>query len=400
AAADLRASAAGLGTSVGGLAVAAGALYLHRLTGERDIVLGVPTLGRESAREFATLGMAANVLPVRLRIDPGESRRELVARTSRTVRAAMRHQRYRYEDVLRDLNAVDGAPLFPLSVNVMSFDYPVRFGDCTAIARTLCSGPTHDLRVNVYDRPGAGELTVEAEVNGDLYPETDAPTLAGRFVRALRALTDAAPDEPISTSSLLDAGEQRRVLIDWNPPAASAPDQPATAHGLFEEWVQRTPDAVAVVGDGVQLSYAELDARANQVAWYLRSVGVGPESVVALLLDRGVDFVAAVLGVWKAGAAYLPVDPRYPADRIAFMVADSGASLVVTVSGLGTVPGAATVLLDDPGVQERMAGCAATAPSTEVSGDGLAYVIYTSGSTGVPKGVGLTHAGVVNLAGA
>ena len=204
--------------------------------------------------------MAANVLPVRLRIDPGESRGDFVSRTSRTVRAAMRHQRYRYEDMLRDLNAVDGAPLFQLSVNVMSFDYPVRFGDCTAVTRTSCSGPTHDLRVNVYDRPGAAELIVEAEVNCDLYADTDAEVLSRRFVRALRSLTDAAPGEPISRTSLLEDDERRQVLVEWNDTAAS--NLGTSAHVLFEAQVARAPDAVAVVL-GEWVSYAELDARAN-----------------------------------------------------------------------------------------------------------------------------------------
>ncbi|MFF5218525.1 amino acid adenylation domain-containing protein [Micromonospora sp. NPDC000442] len=389
-AAGLRAAAAGLGTSIGGLAIAAGALHQFRLTGERDIVLGVPTLGRETAREFATLGMAANVMPVRLRIDPGESRAGFVARTSRTVLAALRHQRYRYEDMLRDRNAVDTAPLFQLSVNVMSFDYPSRFGDCTVTIRTLCSGPVHDLRVNVYDRPGVAELHVEAEVNGDRYAEADAELLSHRFAAALQSLTDAAPGEPVSSTSLLTEDERRRVLVEWNVPAE--PETAMNAHGLFEAHVQRAPDAVAVVGDGVELTYAELDARASRLAGCLRGRGVGADSVVALLLERGVDFVVAVLGVWKAGGAYLPVDPRYPMERIEFMVADSGASLLVT-SGV-EVPGVATVRLDDPAV------VSGPETSVEVSSGGLAYVIYTSGSTGVPKGVALTHGGVVNLAAA
>ncbi|MFI6627129.1 amino acid adenylation domain-containing protein, partial [Streptomyces sp. NPDC050528] len=400
-AASLRAAAAGFGTSLGGLAVAAGGLHQYRMTGERDLVLGVSALGRESESELAATGMATNVLPVRVRIDPRESRGDYVRRIARTVHTAARHQRYRYEDVLRDLKAVDRPQLFQLSVNVMSFEYPVRFGDCSAVARIVSSGPTYDQQVNLYDRLGVAGLTVETEVNRDLHDDSTAENLARRYVMALRELTDAEPDEPVGRGSLLDDEERRRILVDWNATTRPTPDRSATAHGLFEAQVLRTPDAPAVVADGAELTYAELDARANRVAQYLRGIGVGAESVVAVVMERGVDVVVALLGVLKAGAAYLPVDPQYPADRIALMLADSRAAVVLgTLDVLDDLPAGRvrTVAVDDPSVAAVIAACPDTRPSAFVGAAGLAYVIYTSGSTGVPKGVGVTHAGAVNLA--
>ncbi|WUH99908.1 amino acid adenylation domain-containing protein [Spirillospora sp. NBC_00431] len=401
AAARLRTAAARLRTSLGGLAIAAGALHQYRLTGERDTVLGVAALGRESESELAAIGMAANVLPVRLRVDPRESRQDLVRRAAQAARTAARHQRYRYEDMLRDSRSVD-AQLYDLSVNVMSFEYPVRFGDCSASARILSSGPTYDQQVNLFDRAGVAELGVGSEVNLDLHDEDAAESLARHYVNALRALTEAPPEEPVGRGSgLLDEDERRTVLVDWNATAAPVPQTPATAHGLFEAQAVRTPDAPAVLGDGVELTYAELDARANRMARHLGDLGVGAESVVALVMSRGADMVTALLGVLKAGAAYLPIDPQNPAERIAFMLADSGAAVVLgTQDVLDDLPAERVpmVAVDDPLTAAVIAARPGTAPPVTVAPAGLAYVIYTSGSTGTPKGVGVTHAGAVNLA--
>ncbi|MBE1489196.1 non-ribosomal peptide synthetase [Plantactinospora soyae] len=398
-AAEVRATAARFGTSVGGLAIAAAGLYQYRTTGERDLVLGVAALGRENESELAAVGMAANELPVRLGIDPRESRGDFVRRTARTVYAAARHQRYRYEDVLRDLKAVDGPSLFQLSVNVMSFEYPVRFGNCSATARTVSSGPTYDQQVNIYDRSGVVEIGVE--VNRDLHEEAVAETVARRYLSALRTFVDAAPDEPVGRSNLLDGDERRRVLVDWNAMTRPTADRPATVTALFEAEVVRAPDAVAVLGDGVELTYAELDARANRLARYLGGLGLGPESVVAVVMGRGADVVTALLGVLKAGAAYLPIDPQSPVDRIAFMLADSGAALLLgTEEVLDDLPAGRVrmVAVDEPAVRAAIAGQPDSSPGTTVEPAGLAYVIYTSGSTGTPKGVAVPHAGVVNLA--
>jgi amino acid adenylation domain-containing protein len=398
-AADLRAAAARLDSTVAVLAIAAAGVYQHRVTGSRDIVLGVPALGRARQRERNAIGMTSNLLPLRVKIDPRESRADFVGRMSATLRGALRHQRYRYEDMVRDLKSVDGAPLFELSVNVMSFNYPVRFGQCTAFPRSLTVGPTYHQRINVYDR--AGEINVQVEVNRDVQHPARAEDVLRRYLRVLKSFTHAAPDEPVLRTGLLDDDERHRLLVRWNDTALETRGGPATAHEVFAAQVASTPAAAAVIGDGLELTYADLDARANQLARYLIGLGVGPESVVALLIDRGVDFVVALLGVWKAGAAYLPIDPRYPEERVAFMLADSRTTVLLTSPDLFDVremPSVSTVFLDDPQALAEVAKCATTSPKVAVLPDGLAYVIYTSGSTGVPKGVALTHRGAVNLA--
>ena len=187
-------------------------------------------------------------------------------------------------------------------------------------------------------------------------------------------------------------------MREWNDTAVELPE-PLTVTGLFEDQVRRTPGATALVTAGERTSYAELEARANRLAHFLLGQGVGPESVVGLCLPRGAEMIAAMLGVWKAGAAYLPVDPGYPAERIAFLLADSGAALLLTDDEtLEDLPAGRvrTVALDDPLTDMQLTAAATERPDTEAAPDGLAYVIYTSGSTGRPKGVAVTHRGLAN----
>ncbi|MEV0391013.1 amino acid adenylation domain-containing protein [Nonomuraea sp. NPDC050643] len=222
------------------------------------------------------------------------------------------------------------------------------------------------------------------------------------LVSALEPALDDGSDLPLHAVSVLDEAECRRVLAEWNGAAVEV--EPATLVELFEAQVRRTPEAVAVASGEVELSYAALDERANRLARLLVGRGVAVESTVGLVLGRGVEWVVAVLGVLKAGAAFLPLDPVYPADRIAFSLADAGAATVVTSSALAgrCLDGVQRVVIDDPAVVTELAGLPGAGLAAEervgrlVPGC-MAYVIYTSGSTGRPKGVMVTHAGAVNL---
>ncbi|HEY0082540.1 MAG TPA: amino acid adenylation domain-containing protein, partial [Pyrinomonadaceae bacterium] len=229
-------------------------------------------------------------------------------------------------------------------------------------------------------------------------------------LRALLAHTLADPHAPVSTLSLLTEGERRRVLVDWNDTAADYPAH-TPVHELFARQAATQPEAVAVVYEDEQLTYAELNARAERLAQHLRSLGVGPESRVALLMERSVEMVAALLGVLKAGGAYVPLDASYPRERLTFMLEDSGAEVLLTQTDLAGVlrrsaaeAGDSRVRIVDVGEvwsQEGVAAAvtaavAAGAPQetdykSTVSGSNLAYVIYTSGSTGRPKGVMVEH---------
>jgi len=230
----------------------------------------------------------------------------------------------------------------------------------------------------------------------DLFDLPSVETMAKRWLRVLEAAT-AAPDARLHTVDVLDADERDLLLDGWNDTSATVVD--ATVVDLFERQAAATPDAVAVVAEGVELTYAELDVRADRLARCLRGVGVGPESVVGLCLPRGVEMVTAIVAVWKAGGAYLPIDGRLPAGRVGVMLADAGVRVVLGERGVAgglvdALGGVSVVWWDEVGL---LAEGGESAPVVAVDRAGLAYVIYTSGSTGAPKGVGGSHGSLANL---
>ncbi|MFJ8738755.1 amino acid adenylation domain-containing protein, partial [Embleya sp. NPDC127516] len=394
----LKAAAARLRTNLPALVIAAAAAHQHRGTGARDVILGIPVLGRTGRRALAIPGMTSNVMPLPLRLDPRTTVGELVAQTSTAVLSGLRHQRYRYEDMLRDLNSVDGAALCGLVVNVMSFDYSMRFGDCPATVRNLSHGPIVDRQLNVYDRSADTGLDIDVDVNLDLHDPETAGDLATRFLRMLHRIAAADPADPIGRIDLLDPDERHTLTTRGNDTTAPVPA--LTATDMFRARVEHTPHAPAVLCDTDRIDYAELDARANRLAAHLTALGVGRESVVAVVLDRGVDLIVALTAVLKAGAAYLPVDPRQPLERLAYMLTDSRASVLLGSDDLLDdlpVRGLLTVALDDPSVRAAIDARPADPIPTRARLADLAYVIYTSGSTGRPKGVALTHAGIASL---
>ncbi|WP_181799076.1 AMP-binding protein [Kitasatospora acidiphila] len=398
--AELRTAARRLRTSLTGLMACAAAVHRHRLTGQRDIVIGLPVAGRTGRRELAVPGMTSNNLPLRVRIEPNTPLADLVRQISDAVREGLRHQRYRYEDILRDLRLTDGDPLCGLYVNAMAFDYPEKFGSCRVTAvRNVSTGPIDHTRVNLYARGGDFGVQLDVDVNPALPDQLPARDVSRQLRRVLAWLVTAEPSEPVGRAGLLDRDEQRRVLVEWNDTARDLP--PATAVDLFTAQVAARPDAVAVTGEGVHLSYAQLDERANRLAHHLAARGVGPETVVAVCQHRGTDLVVSLLAVWKAGAAYLPIDPQYPAERIRHLLTDSRAVALLSEQDiLDELPAGRllTVAVDSAPVHAALAAAPATAPGTALTPAALAYVIYTSGSTGTPKAVMLTQAGAVNLA--
>src|ERR1039457_2046888 len=394
-----RAAAERLNTSVARLMVTAAAVYLHRATGARDVVIGTPILGRTGARERAIPGMRSNLVPIRLRIGPEMAIEDQVRQVSSAGRDAFRHQRYRYEDILRDQKLVDGRSLSSLVVNVMPFDYTQGFGDCVTTAHNLSNGPVDDVTIAVYDRSGVGDIQLTFDLNSALHDPGAGPGIARAFRNVVDWLAAASPIDPLGRAELLDDGQRARILSEWNDTAVSVAG--STAPELFATRVAAAAEASALRYQDVDLTYRELDERSNRLAHYLRGLGVGPESVVGLCLPRGVDMVTAALAVWKAGGAYLPLDPGYPVERQAFMLSDSRAGMLLATEDVVADPPAGrirTVTLDDPLVRAALETSQAEAVDlTALQVSHPAYVIYTSGSTGVPKGVVVSHAGVASL---
>ncbi|MFE6778221.1 amino acid adenylation domain-containing protein [Streptomyces sp. NPDC057702] len=396
----LRTLAASLRATWPDLLFAAQALYLSRATHAEDVVLGVPMMGRMGSAALRIPGMVMNVLPLRLRVRPQDTLATLVRQVVLGIRALRRHQRYRYEDIRRDLGLLgDGRALVGPLVNVMPFDYGLTFDGAPSQAHNLSTGPVDDLTVNIYDRADGAGLRVDYDGNPRLYAEGDLADHQRRFLHLLATLVDpdTDPGAPLGELAVLTPAERVLTLTDFNDTARALP--PTTLIGPIEYRAARVPDAPALVFGDQTLTYAQLNARANQVARRLTELGVRPGVLAAVALPRSVDLVVALLAVLKAGGAYLPLDPDYPADRLAYTLRDAGPACVLTDRATHPALPATEVpalVLDDPRVRADLTRFPTTDPGRALTPHHPAYVIYTSGSTGRPKGVVVPHRAIDN----
>ena len=373
--------------------IAAQALYTSRATATSDVVLGLPMMGRMGSVALRVPGMVMNVLPLRLSVTPEATFAELVRQVVLAVREVRRHQRYRYEDIRRDLGLLgENRGLVGPLVNVMPFDYGVHFAGAPARARNLSAGPVDDLTLNVYDRTDGRGLRIDHDGNPALYDDGQLAAHQERFLHLVARLADGDPHLPLSTHTVATPAEQALVLEEFNRTTRALP--PTTLIGPIEAQAARTPDATALVYGEHSLTYAELDAHANQLARHLQSLGAGPGALVAVSVPRSVELIVALLAVLKAGAAYLPLDPDYPAARLAYMLQDATPVCAIT-DRAGRLPqdtGTPLVVLDGLDVSAYPP----VNPARALTPAHPAYVIYTSGSTGRPKGVVVPHRAIDN----
>ncbi|MFF4214835.1 amino acid adenylation domain-containing protein [Streptomyces nondiastaticus] len=384
-------------------ATAAVAGYLHRMTGTTEAVLGMHFMARSAPGTMRVPGMAVNVLPVRLSVQGTDTFPDLVRRAAGELKDARRHQHYRGEDIRRDLGLVGSDDrLHGPMLNLKPFDLDLDFAGVPGHTVNLASGPVEDLSVSVSKSPD-DVLHLEFDANPALY---DAAALAAHAERCtdLMGRLAADPELTLDRAQLLADAEREDVLRTWNATARDV--APATLPGLIAERAAATPGATAVVFEDEHLTYRELDARAGALARTLTAAGAGRDTVVAVAVPRSAELMVALLGVLKSGAAYLPLDTGYPAERLAAMVEDAAPVRVVTVPAvLGRLPRAArdaALLLDDAtddatgDVTGAATGDAAGAEAAAPAPGDPAYVIFTSGSTGRPKGVVVTHRAIVN----
>ncbi|WP_407555998.1 amino acid adenylation domain-containing protein [Streptomyces sp. Pv4-95] len=373
--------------------IAAKALYTSRATAQSDVVLGLPMMGRMGSSALRVPGMVMNVLPLRLTVGPEATFAGLVRQVVLGIRQVRRHQRYRYEDIRRDLGLLgEGRALVGPLVNIMPFDYGVDFAGATARARNLSAGPVDDLTVNVYDRADGRGLRIDHDGNPALYEDTDLAAHQERFLHLLDRLATGDPHAPLAAHGIATPAELALVVDEFNRTDRDLP--PTTLIGPIEARAARTPDATALVYGETSLTYAELSARANRLARHLKTLGAGPGAVVAVSLPRSADLVIALLAVVKAGAAYLPLDPDYPAERIGYMLDDAAPVCAVT-DRAGRLPqDTATPLVVLDGLD--LTTYPAVNPGRALTPAHPAYVIYTSGSTGRPKGVVVSHGAIDN----
>ena len=376
------------------------ALLLSRYAGEEDVVFGATVSGRPAELRGVeeTVGLFINTLPVRVRVDTAATVREwLEAMQEQQVRA----REFEYSplvEVKKWSDVPEGEPLFESLVVFENYPVDLESGEPVAgLQVRMAEGVDQANYPLVLAAHATDALALDLRYDRTRFDAETAERLVGHVEAALVAMASGA-GRRLRELSLLSGAERRQVVEAWNATGAEFPR--TCAHELFAEQAARTPDAPALLFADQALSYAELQRRANRLAHHLRRRGVGPETTVGMCLDRSAGMVVAILGILRAGGAYLPLDPAYPHERLRHMLADSGAAVVLTRTELaGRVAegyAGAVVLLDAE--REAIAGEPDTPPESGVGPQNAAYVIYTSGSTGVPKGVVVPHLGLCNVA--
>ncbi|WP_328718071.1 amino acid adenylation domain-containing protein [Streptomyces sp. NBC_00247] len=375
-------------------------LLLARYSGQRDVAVGTPIAGRNRAETEDLIGFFVNTLVLRTDLSGDPSFTELLARVKDTALGAYDHQDLPFERLVEELapdRDLSRNPLFQTLFALQNTPGADAWG-LPGLTAEPVESPSHDAKfdLSMYLAEAAdGTLDGAVVYAEDLFTESTARRLVDHFTRLLDAAT-ADPHTPSSGLEMLGSQERHRILTEWNATAAPVPAG-ATLHRLFEERAALAPEAVAVVCGTEELTYRELDERANRLAHRLRAEpGVGPDVPVGVCLERSPALVWTLLGILKAGAAYVPLDPEHPAERLAYLVEDSGAPLVVTDSAhAGLLPEGLAVLTVDSAA-DLPDSLPATAPEPVAGPGDLSYLIYTSGSTGRPKGVRIEHRGVVN----
>ncbi|QSV52967.1 MAG: amino acid adenylation domain-containing protein [Dolichospermum sp. UKL201] len=372
---------------------------LYRYTGTEDILVGTPIANRDRSEIEGLIGFFVNTLVMRTHVSGNPSFCELMTRVRDIAMEAYTHQHLPFEilvEALQPERDLSHNPLF--QVMFILQNAPMSDLDLTGLSVT--SLPIENA-ISKFDLTLSMENTANGlvgvwEYNTDLFDSQTIERMTGHFVTLLVAVVEN-PQQQISQLPILTTFEQQQLLVEWNNTQAKYPHDKCI-HELFEEQVKRTPDAVAVVFEAKQLTYNELNTRANQLAQYLQSLGVGADVLVGICVERSLEMVIGLLGILKAGGAYVPLDPEYPIERLNFMLEDAQVKVLLTqqhlVEKLPEHQGRVVCLDSDSHLLTQLNQDNLI---SEMQGHNLGYVIYTSGSTGKPKGVAMTHSALVNL---
>jgi len=392
--------------------LAAFQVMLHRLSGQKDIVVGCPTIGRPRAELAHIVGYFVNPLPLRAKFDRTQSFNELLSQIRNKVAGALSHDLYPFALMIEKLGIVRDSSAAPVFQTM--FVFQKTYGNSEKFVRLALGEPGAELRlgglemesVAIEQQTAQFDLTLTVgegpdglmgswEYSTDLFERDTIARWAKSFSVLLEGIV-STPEISVSQLPILSASEYGTLVREWNDTATSY-----EGSECIHEWIaihaQKAPQALAVECEGQHLSYEELNRRANQLAHYLRGLGVGPEVLVGVCLERSLEMVVALLGVLKAGGAYVPIDPSYPEERVRFMLADAQVRVLLSQGGLRQqLPESSAHLVCIDAQWEEIARQPAHNPQVRVGPQNLVYVIYTSGSTGKPKGAMNQHGGIRN----
>src|SRR5208283_4112917 len=373
-------------------------ILLSRLSGQDDIVVGIPTAGQSLLEDAILVGHCVNFIPLRGKLSGDPTAAQFLTNTKQTLLAGYEHQNYTYGRLVRKLQTPrdpSRLPLTEVQFNLERVGGDMKFDGFEAQADpNPKSFVNFDIFLNIVESKDG--LMLDCDYNTGLFDEATIARWLSHYETLLLGMVDNA-EQPVSRLPLLNAASRQQMLVDWNRTAADYPRN-VCVHQLFEAQARKTPDAIAAVFESERLTYRELDRKANQLANYLWTNGVRPGVMVGIFVERSLDMIVALLGVMKAGGAYVPMDPTYPAERISFVLNDASVPVLLTQEALFktvNVGSAKHVFLDTEWA--TIARSSSDAPPAAATAEDLAYVIYTSGSTGKPKGVEISHRAVVNL---
>ncbi|MCP3144860.1 myxochelin non-ribosomal peptide synthetase MxcG [Pyxidicoccus xibeiensis] len=383
----LQAAARQAGLTWPDLVLATTAAWLHRLTDAPEVVLGLPVMSRLGSAALRVPCMAMNIVPLRVAVRPEQGLLALAREVATELRAMRPHLRYRYEQLRRDLRRVGGQRrLFGPVVNIMPFDYALRFAGMPAVAHNLSAGPVEDLSIGMYARSDGGGIRVDFDANPVCYGVETLGAHQRDFLQFLETSVNE-PEQAVGRTlprrSRAPFEEGRTSMLDGGP----LPGPARSVLGLFLERALARPDTIALEHGAHRLTYGQVLTAAQHLADRLIAEGVRPNTPVAVMLPRSLDAIVAALGVLFAGAGYLPIDPFGPASRTAAILADAAPDLMITTEGAAPVQGAGPTAPGNLAVRRTELPQGPTPPSSRSEDEQLAYVIYTSGSTGQPNGV-------------
>ncbi len=373
---------------------AAFATLLYRYTGQDDVIIGTPIAGRNRIETEKLIGVFTSTLVLRTNLAGNPAFRELLGRVEEVALGGLAHQDLPFEKLVEELHPqrdLSRSPVFQVMFQLKNL--PSQTGEVPGLKIEEFEVDTGvakvDVTLEIVEKPSG--LSCSFEYSTDLFDAATIERMGGHFQTLLEGIA-ANPDRRISDLPLLTGSERHQLLFEWNSTQTDYP-QDKCVHQLFEAQVEKTPDAVAVVFEDAELTYRELNARANQLAHHLQALGAGPEVLVGICIERSLEMIVGLLGILKAGGAYVPLDPAYPPDRLTFMLSDSKLSLAVTHSSLGRrfdFGGKIRLVCLDTD-WPAIASKSQENPTGGAKPENLAYAIYTSGSTGTPKGVTIEH---------